>query len=100
MSYEERAGKGMGKTVSSAGKRHCGRLLACAKCSAKAGIDGGCVGGATSRAAGDMIREAARCETLHLDPSPRPALVDSDLPLPVISGQTIVLSNCPARSRH
>ena len=33
-----------------------------------------------------MISKAARCETLHLDPAQRPALVDSDLPLPIISG--------------
>ena len=39
--------------------------------------DGGGDGGASSRAAGDMIREAARCETLHLGPVPRTALVDS-----------------------
>ena len=39
--------------------------------------DGSGDGGASSRAAGDMIREAARCETLHLGPVPRTALVDS-----------------------
>ena len=39
--------------------------------------DGGGDGGVSSRAAGDMIREAARCETLHLGPVPRTALVDS-----------------------
>ena len=48
--------------------------------------DGGGDGVASSRAAGDMIREAARCETLHLGAVPRPALVGSDLPLPIIGG--------------
>ena len=48
--------------------------------------DGGGDGGASSRAAGDMIREAACCETLNLDPVPRPAFVESDLPLPTVGG--------------
>ena len=51
--------------------------------------DGGGDGGVSSRAAGDMIREAARCETLHLGPVQRTTLVDSDLPLPIVGGLAI-----------
>ena len=84
MSYEER-GQRHGQDSVERGQEAL-RQAACMRGMLDESWDGGGVGGASSRAAADMIREAARCETLHLGPAPRPALVDSDLPLPIVGG--------------
>ena len=80
MSYEER-GQRHGTNSVEPGQKAL-RQAACMCGMLGESWDGGGVVGAPSRVAADMIREAARWETLHLGPAPR--LVDSDLPLPIV----------------
>ena len=82
MSHEER-GQRHGQDSVERGQEAL-RQAACMRGMLGKSWDGGGDGGASSHAAGDMIREAASCETLHLGPVPRPALVDLDLPLPIV----------------